>query len=60
MALKGELEHLLTAFKAAGQEHVFKFWDKLNEEERAILLSEAKVIGSLEFLLTVFLESGSC
>lgn len=37
------LEELKDAFEAAGQGHVFKSLDKLNEEQREQLLSNMRV-----------------
>ncbi|MGF1449448.1 MAG: UTP--glucose-1-phosphate uridylyltransferase [Opitutales bacterium] len=41
-------ETLRAQFQAAGQGHVFRFWDDLNADERAQLLSEAAEIDLLE------------
>jgi UDP-N-acetylglucosamine/UDP-N-acetylgalactosamine diphosphorylase len=42
------IEHLIAAYRAAGQGQVFAFWDKLSAEERAALASQAAEIDLAE------------
>lgn len=39
-----DIEQLRESYKAAGQEHVFRFWDRLNEAQRGKLVSQATSI----------------
>lgn len=48
----------LARYEAAGQGHVFQFWDILNEEERAALIESAKSI-DIERATRVFQTSTS-
>lgn len=51
-----DVTRLRAAYKAAGQEHVFQFYDKLNAEEKQILIRETERYNPQE--LNDILESG--
>lgn len=53
-----EFETILDRFRAAGQEHVFQYWDTLNEDQQKHLLEQAKSIdlGELQELINTHLQ----
>ena len=42
------IEHLIAAYRAAGQGQVFAFWDSLDADERAALAAQAAEIDLAE------------
>lgn len=55
----GKVERLRSSFEAAGQRHVFTFWDSLDDHERSQLLDDLESINTAELPALSALASSS-